>query len=307
LETDFITSPRTGRVYVQSLPSDNPHLAEAYIEHLRETYEDMPDLLEAYLNGVWGAIGAHDQVFDSQSVTRAMKSIVEPGKPRCWGIDVARFGDDKTVIVERCGRASRFIVEWHHMGDTRQQSNEIVSTIAALRKEERPTLITIDDTGLVGVADNLIHDLRPYGIKVLPVVAAKSAIDDSRYFNARAEILWGLRNQLRDGKIAIPDDEELRTELLAVKYKFRSGRILIEPKDDIKERIGRSPDKLDALALAYIPEHEQIRMFGHHRGKDVSDGMHKQQIEVVDGQLFIKSPFRTKETNTGKQPILRAI
>ena len=76
-------------------------------------------------------------------------------------------------------------------------------------------------------------------------------MDTERYANIRAEMYFKCRDWLQDGGV-IPQDADLKTELSAVEYRFTSnGRIILEAKDKIKERMGRSPDLADALALTF--------------------------------------------------------
>lgn len=92
--------------------------------------------------------------------------------------------------------------------------------------------------------------------------------DNERFLNARAEWFWGLRERFEAGDISLDKDEDLAAQLANIKYKFTSwGQIQIESKDDMKRRGVHSPDRADALMLAFAfnevesdwtPEHESI-------------------------------------------------
>jgi hypothetical protein len=85
------------------------------------------------------------------------------------------------------------------------------------------------------------------------VNVGQKATDTERFFNLRAEIFWGLRERFRDGDISVPDDQELIGQLSNIKYKFDSrGRTRIESKDEMQKRGLKSPDKADAVALAFM-------------------------------------------------------
>ncbi len=85
---------------------------------------------------------------------------------------------------------------------------------------------------------------------VVGIDAGSRADDSDEYANLRAQLAFGVREWLESGAVVCAD-EELREDVLSQKYSFdRTGRILIESKDDIKARIGRSPDAGDALANA---------------------------------------------------------
>ncbi|SFW22256.1 hypothetical protein [Chitinophaga sancti] len=81
------------------------------------------------------------------------------------------------------------------------------------------------------------------------------------FANMRAYLMWAVRDWLdpsKGSKAMLPPDEVLTAELCEPTWCFQSnGKIIIEPKDDIKKRLGRSPDKFDSLANTFYPEHEE--------------------------------------------------
>jgi hypothetical protein len=247
LQADFIDTPGQGRSYVPALPGDNPHLDPLYVQHLAETYSDMPELLEAYLHGSWGAIGAADAVFSAELLAAACTREGVPEGERQWGVDVARFGDDHTVIYERVGTARPVkLAEWSKQ-DTRETSDKIVALYKAA--ENKPKAIAVDDIGLGGgVTDNLKAEQLP----VRPINVGEAAKEADKFANKRAELAWHLRVVLEAGG-ALPDDTSLRAELRSMKWLPKSGRIAVTPKEDLKRSLGRSPDHADALILAFAP------------------------------------------------------
>ena len=267
LQTDFIDAAKPGRAYVQALPTDNPYRGEGYLDHLRETYSDFPELLAAYLNGDWSAIGGADAVFPALLLSRALASEGTDGD-RQWGVDVARFGEDRTVVYERVGtRRAVLLAEWVKQ-DTRITSDKIEALYRAAPL--KPKWIAVDDIGLGGgVTDNLRHSKLP----VRAVNVGEAAREPDKFANKRAEIAWHLRVVLEAGG-ALPDDSNLRAELAAIKWAPKSGRIAVTPKEQIREHLGRSPDRADALLLAFAPvprgwSLEDIAAFG---GIEVDSG-----------------------------------
>ena len=74
-----------------------------------------------------------------------------------------------------------------------------------------------------------------------------------RFLNLRAQMLWHLRELLEDGKVALPPDEKLADELCAIRWTVMSaGKIQIEANDELRSRLGRSPDRADAVAMASL-------------------------------------------------------
>ena len=88
---------------------------------------------------------------------------------------------------------------------------------------------------------------------MVPLIAGSAARDPIRYLNARAEWYWGLRQTFQDGHIAIdPTDDELASQLSAIRYEYTPrGQIKIESKDDMAKRGMPSPDRADALMMAF--------------------------------------------------------
>lgn len=239
---EIVKTPRVGQAFVPALPTDNPWLPDGYIEQIRDTYSDTPELFEAYINGVWGVIGTTDSIFDPDEL-RACIGLEVVAPDDVWGVDVARFGDDSTQVYST--RQARFIASWARK-DTRQASDDIEVLYQA--SEPSPVSIRVDD---IGVGGGVVDNLSSAGLPVIGIGAAEKANDSDRFFNRRAEMYWHVRNLIRERAIALPNDDMLLTELIATKYEIRSGRIIVEPKARIKKRLGRSPDKADAFVLAH--------------------------------------------------------
>jgi len=247
LQSDFIDEAKPGRVFVQSLPTDNRYLPPGYIEHVAETYADFPELLEAYLEGSWGAIGGADRVFSAPLLQKACAAEGAAVGTKQWGVDIARFGDDHTIVYERVGTARPvMLAEW-----TKQDTYETSIKVRALFESSPvpPEVIAVDD---IGVGGGVTDNLRAWSLPVRGVNVGESATESDKFVNKRAELAWHLRVVLEAGG-SLPDDPQLRAELGSLKWFVRSGRIAVSPKDDMKRSLGRSPDRMDALVLAHAP------------------------------------------------------
>jgi phage terminase large subunit len=162
------------------------------------------------------------------------------------GIDVARFGDDRTVLFPRQGLCAGDPVIMRGVRTT-----EIAARVMLAKRNWNQEVELIDDTGHWGhgVLDNLIAA----GHTPIPVVFHAPAIDP-RYANRRAEMWLEMADWIKRGG-AIPFIPEMIEELTEPTYTFQKGKFLLEDKDLIKERIGRSPDLGDALALTFaVPD-----------------------------------------------------
>ncbi len=162
------------------------------------------------------------------------------------GVDVARFGDDRSVIFPRQGLASFKPVVMQGARTT-----DIAARVALAKQKWGSEVEFIDDTGHWGhgVIDNLVAaGHSPVGIQF------HGQAIDPRYRNKRAEMWIGMAEWVKSGG-ALPPIAELVAELCTPTYTFLNGKFLLEDKDQIKERLGRSPDLADALALTFaLPE-----------------------------------------------------
>lgn len=179
------------------------------------------------------------------------------------GVDVARFGDDESVITPRRGRVAGPQVVIHGAPTT-----AVAGRALALARDpkwatkgERP-LIVVDETGLgAGVVDILSEasDVETIGVN------ASEKADSDDYAKMRDQLWFAAETWLREGG-AIPGDAEhskLYSELVAPCYSFDSrGRRKVESKDEIKKRLRRSPDRADSLCLAVVkPQVDDVTLF----------------------------------------------
>lgn len=170
------------------------------------------------------------------------------------GVDVARFGDDKSVISFRRGRVLMSQVVLAKLD---------VTQVAARAKEEitafgeKPEQIAVDTIGIgAGVAD-IMRGWYPDSIekvtgrKIQVVVDVNSALrmDNGQDYNLRAFMWREMREWLKGA--SIPNDDELKSDLTALQYEFRGGELLMESKADAKRRGVKSPDRADSLALTF--------------------------------------------------------
>ena len=172
-----------------------------------------------------------------------------------YGVDVARFGDDTTVIYPRHGGYVHPATVWAKQA-TDITADRIIENISL---DDWLARIKVDDTGVGGgVTDHLRRRKREepekYRFDVVPMIAGSSTRNPKRWFNLRSEMYDELAQLFKDHKIAIPDDEELIAELATIRIQYvgKENDILqVESKQKIKERLKRSPDRADALALAF--------------------------------------------------------
>lgn len=168
------------------------------------------------------------------------------GMPVILGVDVARFGSDASVVCRRQGLQAFDPVVFRGLDNM-----ELADRVAAQIGEHRPHAVFID----AGQGQGVIDRLRHMGHEVAEIPFGGKALRENRFVNRRSEMWYGVREWLKAGG-CLPVGGEwettLKSELSAPKYWYDgAGKIVLEPKDKIKERLGYSPDIADALALTF--------------------------------------------------------
>lgn len=167
--------------------------------------------------------------------------------PLIVGVDVARFGDDKTAIARRRGRKAYKIKTYSKLNNV-----EVANVITSLIRDEQPARINIDVGGLgAGVYDILVD--RGYGSILRSVNFGEKAQESEKYRNRRAE-MWGRLKEWLTSElpVSLTDCDGLAEDLTTPNKKYDGlGRLQLEEKDEIKKRLSRSTDVGDALALTF--------------------------------------------------------
>jgi phage terminase large subunit len=188
------------------------------------------------------------------------KAKLAPLLPTDAGLDVARYGDDATVLARawfddglRPGVDMAPVRDIVDLDVHRSLSTmEAAGLVSQARQSGLVSTVRVDADGLgAGVFDRLAE----LGLDVVEMRGGMRAANPDRFVNARSEWLWSLREGLRpdaEHAIAVPDDEELAFQATSLRYKLDSaGRIALESKDDWRARTKRSStDELDAVAMA---------------------------------------------------------
>ena len=189
------------------------------------------------------------------AMARVMPDIDYSGRTAAIGVDVARFGDDQSVIRTRIGRnGDAFPVKRFREIDTMQLASKVAEHIDYLHSLGLRTVVFIDGGGVGG---GVVDRLRQLNHNVVEVQFGGKADDARKYLNKRAE-MWGrVKDWLPTGRLA--KDELLVTDLTNVEYQFTAAdQIQLESKEHMKQRQLPSPDDGDALALTFafpVPEY----------------------------------------------------
>lgn len=216
----------------------------SYLERLIEQYggEDT-DPARVRVRGLFPRTATR-QLISTEAVEKCEKHQAEGTdlSPKVMGVDVARFGENSSVICMRQGRKV-FPMDVLPKQDLMQTAHYIAERI----RKERPLQVFVDGSGIgAGVVDRL----RQLNFPIVDVNGGNQSLN-SRFLNKRAEMWWEMKEAV-EGLVELPKDSKLREELTCVCYDFTDkGRIRLDRKSDIQEQYGFSPDRADALALTY--------------------------------------------------------
>ena len=177
---------------------------------------------------------------------RAKNSNLKAEGIRALGVDIARYGADDSVAILREGNVVIGVWKWSK-SDTMATAGRIVNLI----RDTSPLHVFID---VIGIGSGVVDSLLEQGFDVKGVNVAERSSYPERFMNLRSEIYWNLRDRFESQTIKIPDDDNLINELTNIKMlpPTSRGQQRLESKEEMKKRIGRSPDKADALALAFF-------------------------------------------------------
>lgn len=268
-----LIKPRS-RCFIKASLEDNPaYMASGY----DATLEALPEPLRSLLRYGRFDMTQEDrpfQVIPTAWVKAAMDRWKKRPRPdlklATVACDVARGGDDKTTIAKRYGDWVAPLVKYSGRmtkdGDIVADLiiKELIEDNESGREKDNPKYTNPDGVAIVidaiGIGASAYDSARRKISKGVRAFVGSEAAADTRdktgrfkFANKRAESYWKLREALdpsRGATLALPDDPELRADLCAPLYSVEAGKILVEPKDKIKARIGRSPDCGDAVTMA---------------------------------------------------------
>lgn len=237
-------NPPADSIVVRANYADNPFFPEVLRADMERDRHNDPEKHAHIWLGEYQSQSS-TQFISWELVKQAQDRPLKRGdRPLLFGLDVARFGDDRSVLAIREGDSLTRTMVWEKL-DTQQLAAHVLE-VANARK---PDAIFIDG---VGVGGGVVDRLRALKLKVFEVNAGAKAGQDRRYGNKRAE-MWGRMKEWLGGRGTLSEwDLDLAAELTGPMYHFdASNRIFLEKKEDMKKRGLRSPDIADALALTF--------------------------------------------------------
>lgn len=255
-----VVQPQT-RTFIQSLLKDNPYLAKT---GYRAQIQSLPEPLRSQLLNGDFVVGREDHEW--QVIPTAwVRAAIDRWKSKppddaimtAIGVDVAQGGADRTVLACRYGPWYAPLIE--RPGILTPTGSEVASLIVSARRDAAAIVLDVGG-GYGGAAklrlgDNEI-DVRPFN--AANASEARTKDKQLAFVNKRAEAIWRFREALDPDQefgsaIALPPDPQIVADLTSPRWKLTTRGIQIESKEDLKkpERLGRSPDKGDAIIMAW--------------------------------------------------------
>ncbi len=226
-------------------PKRTPRVSVEHAEEMIRTYgRDNPWVMATILGlfpptGFNALLGPDD--IDA-AVARSYKADAIANAPTVLGCDVARQGDDSSAIARRRGRVA-YPIRTLRIPDTMLLAQQFIMET----KAHDVDCVFVDETG--GYGAGVVDAMRSLNTDCVGVQFGGKA-SDYRYFNKRSEMYFELAKWVKEGG-QLPEDRELKEELCATTFVYQGDKFRIVEKEIIKDQIGRSPDKADALALTF--------------------------------------------------------
>lgn len=231
---------------------DSPRVSEDFVKEMKMRYgEGSP----AYHVRVLGNFppAEDDTVIPVHLIEDAMANRIElnPDATAIWSLDVARHGNDSSVLCKRQGPVIHPLKTWKGL-DLMQLVSVVKAEYDTAPPSRRPIEIIIDSIGLgAGVLDRL----RELGMPARGLNVSERPSSPT-YHNLRAELWFKAKEWLEGRDVELPRDDQLFAELAAPRYTFTaSGKIQVESKDSMKKRGMKSPDRADAVCLSLATDY----------------------------------------------------
>ena len=185
---------------------------------------------------------------------------VNPLAPVVWGLDVARFGGDRTALAKRRTNVLVEPLKWWRDLDTMEVAGRVKLEYDMTRPSDRPIAIMVD---VIGYGAGVVDRLRELGMPVRGINVSESPSMGGRFLNLRAELWFAARDWFAKRDCVFVDDDT-GAELTAIRYKVRdsSGKVQVESKDEMKKRGHSSPDMGDAFVLTFAVDASTLAGIG---------------------------------------------
>ena len=236
-------------------PKRASRVSKKWAQALIEEYGIDSDYVRVNVFGLY-PITSDTQLLTEQEIDESCSRNITDDRLRPFetimGVDVARGGMDSTILAIRRGKKLLRIIPL----SSSLASTEVASQIIFHAKEFRVSKVFVDDTG--GYGSGVIDNLKfQKNFMIEGINYSRKARDERRYKNIRSEMYIKMRDWVRDGGKLI-NDPRLKQDLMIPKVHFLAGKFQMEEKEQIRKRLGRSPDRADALCQTFFVADQEI-------------------------------------------------
>lgn len=231
---------------------DSPLVSDEFVDEMRLRYGEESNAYRIRVLGEF-PLADDDTIIPFHLVESAVNRDVLSDEDAgvVWGLDVARFGSDKTALARRQGQVISEVSRWQGL-DLMQTVGRVKAEYDGLPTNLRPREIMVD---VIGMGGGVVDRLRELGLPVRGVNVSEAPSMGSSYTNLRAELWFKMRGWLEQRGAKLPKDDQLIAELTSIRYSFvSSGKMKAESKDEMRKRGLPSPDLADAVCLTLASE-----------------------------------------------------
>jgi phage terminase large subunit len=232
--------------------TDSPRVTKSFAEEIAQRYGMDSNAYRVRCLGEFPIADA-DTVISADLVDSAMIRDValDLTAAAIWGVDVARFGSDASVLIKRRGNVvTEMPRAWHNV-DTMMLAGAIKAEFDGAGGD-KPSLICID---VIGVGAGVVDRLHEMNVPVLGINVSEVPSTTGRYARLRDELWYRAREWLESRSVRLPRHDQLRDDLVMPRYSFLSdGRLQVEAKNSMRARGLPSCDYADALCLTFAEQ-----------------------------------------------------
>jgi len=226
---------------------DSPLVSDEFVDEMRMRYGEDSNAFRIRVLGEF-PLADDDTIIPFHLVESAMHRDIETDEnaTTVWGLDVARFGSDKTALAKKKGSVITEVTSWQGL-DLMQTVGRVKAEYDGLPISLRPVEILVD---VIGMGGGVVDRLRELGVPVRGINVGESPSMGDTYVNLRAELWFKMRGWLEQRGAKLPKNDQLIAELTSIRYSFvSSGKMKAESKDEMRKRGLSSPDLADAVCL----------------------------------------------------------